>query len=90
MIDRHASLESDVGGMGRVIDFKSKFDSIDLFINKSNDVVSSTELLLDLFKSIISDQYNSKLERVLRHSIYVLLMEENFSFSSLRKIILTF
>ena len=88
VIDPHASLEKDIGGLGKVIDFKSKNDSIDLFLNKGDDVVSSTELLLELFKSLIVDQYNSKLERVLRHSIHTLLIEESFSFNSLRQIIL--
>ena len=45
-------------------------------------------MLLDLFKSLIADQYNSKLERVLRHSIHLLLTDESFNFSNLRKLIL--
>ena len=88
IIDPHAALEDDIGGISRVIDFKTTLDSIDLFINNPNDVISSTELLLELFKSLIADQYNSKLERVLRHSIYVLLLDNSFNFSNLRKILL--
>lgn len=88
VIDPHAALENDIGGIGKVIDFKSNLDSIDLFINNSDDIVSSTELLLDLFKSLIADQYNSKLERVLRHSIHLLLTDETFNFRNLRKLIL--
>ncbi len=88
VIDPHAALENDIGGIGKVIDFKTPLDSIDLFINKSDDVVASTELLLELFKSLIKDQYNSKLERVLRHAIHILLMDESFNFSNLRKVIL--
>ena len=88
VIDPHASLEDDVGGIGKVIDFKRDIDSVDLFINSSDDIVSSTELLLDLFKSLIADQFNSKLERVLRHSIHILLTNESFNFRNLRKIIL--
>lgn len=88
LIDPHASLENDIGGIGKVIDFKSMEDSIDLFINKRNDAISSCELLLELFKSLLVDLYNSKLERVLRHSIYLLLMWENFTFTSLRKLLL--
>lgn len=88
VIDPHAALENDIGGIGKVIDFKTQLDSIDLFINKDDDVVSSTELLLELFKSLIADQYNSKLERVLRHAIHVLLVNESFNFSNLRKVIL--
>ncbi len=88
VIDPHASLENDIGGIGKVIDFRTNLDSIDLFINKSDDIVSATELLLDLLKSLIADQYNSKLERVLRHSIHILLTDETFSFKTLRKLIL--
>lgn len=88
IIDPHATLEDDIGGISRVIDFKTTLDSIDLFINNPDDVISSTELLLELFKSLIADQYNSKLERVLRHSIYVLLLDNSFNFSNLRKILL--
>ena len=88
VIDPHASLENDIGGLGKVIDFRTSLDSIDLFINKSDDIVSATELLLDLLKSLIAEQYNSKLERVLRHSINILLTDETFSFKTLRKLIL--
>lgn len=88
VIDPHASLENDIGGIGKCIDFKNLNDSIDLFINKNDDVVSSTEILLDLFKSLMSDQYNTKLERVLRHSLYLLLFAKNFNFNNLKNLIL--
>ncbi len=88
VIDPHAALENDIGGIGKVIDFRENDDSIDLFINSNDDIISSTELLLDLLKSLIADQYNSKLERVLRHSIHLLLMDEDFNFRNLRKVIL--
>ncbi len=88
VIDPHASLENDIGGIGKVIDFQNELDSMDLFINSNDDIVASTELLLDLFKSLIADQYNSKLERVLRHSIHLLLANASFNFRNLRKLIL--
>ena len=88
VIDPHADLENDIGGIGKVIDFKTNLESIDLFINNNDDIVASTELLLDLLKSLIADQYNSKLERVLRHSIYLLLTSESFNFKNLRRLIL--
>ena len=88
VIDPHAALEQDIGGIGKVIDFKNSLDSIDLFINNNDDIVASTELLLDLLKSFIADQYNSKLERVLRHSIHLLLTDESFNFRNLRRLIL--
>ena len=88
VIDPHADLENDIGGLGKTIDFKNNLDSIDPFIKDSSNIISTTELLLELFKSLISDQYNSKLERVLRHSIYLLLVNNSFNFSNLRKLIL--
>ena len=88
VIDPHAALENDIGGIGKVIDFKSRRNSIDLFSNSTDDIISNTELLMELFKSIIGSQFNSKLERVLRHSISLLLTNKDFSFTSLRKLLL--
>ncbi len=88
LIDPHASLETDIGGLGRVIDFKDREESIDLFKSNEEDVIISTELMLELFKNLLAHQYNSKLERVLRHCIYLLLIEGTFNFSHLRKVLL--
>lgn len=88
VIDPHAALDNDIGGFSRVIDFKNTIDSIDLFINNSDDVIAANELLLELFKSLIADQYNSKLERVLRHAIHLLLTDESFNFQNLRNLLL--
>lgn len=88
MIDPHASLEYDIGGISKTIDFKSIEDSINLFANNSNDTIATTELTLDLFKTLLSDQYNSKLERVLRHTIYLLLSLNSFNFQSLKNILI--
>lgn len=88
VIDPHAALEYDIGGLGRVIDFKEKLDSIDLFVNDSEDVVVSVSLLLDLFKGLLTNLYNPKLERVLRYCLYLLLISEKFNFSNLRKVLI--
>ena len=90
IIDPHAALENDIGGLKNtnVIDFKSIENSLDLFINNSEDAVSSTELILSLFKTLIADQYNSRLERVLRHSIHLLTLDGSLNFTNLRNLIL--
>lgn len=88
VIDPHASLKNDIGGIGKVLDFSTRQNSTYLFANNKNYVVSSTELLLDLFKILIAEQYNSKLERVLRHSVYLLLTYEAFNFENLKKVLL--
>lgn len=90
VIDPHAAMENDIGGLEEtsVIDFKKLEDSVNLFMNSGKDVVTSTELMLTLFKSLLGDLYNSKLERVLRHGTQVLLVKRELSFSNLRKLIL--
>lgn len=89
VIDPHASIEQDIGGLEntRVIDFKSIEDSVDLFINSKKDIIATTESIMDLIKTIIADQYNSKLERVLRYSIHILLAGEKFNLVNLRKLL---
>lgn len=88
VIDPHAALENDIGGLGKVIDFGMENDSVNLFSNNSRDVIISVELLLDIFKGLIPNNYNSKLERVLRHSLYLLLMADKFNFCNLRKLLI--
>ena len=88
LIDPHASLENDIGGIGKVIDFRTTEDSINLFTNNTTDIIKSTELILELLKNLIADQYNSKLERVLRHTISLLLASNELSFINIRKILL--
>ena len=90
IIDPHASLKNDIGGLDqtKILDFKKLETSIDLLSNSSNDLVTSTELLMSLFQNLIGDLFNSKLERVLRHSIHLLLIKNSLNFTNLRKLIL--
>lgn len=90
IIDPHASIKNDIGGLDSttVLDFKTLENSINLLSKSSNDNVTSTELLMSLFKSLMGALFNSKLERVLRHSIHLLLTEDMLNFSNLRKLIL--
>ena len=59
-----------------------------MFDNTSSDITSKIELLLDLFKSLIADQYNTKLERMLRYTTCLLLYAHSFDFTHLRKVLL--
>lgn len=90
VIDPHFSLQEDIGGLANtsVIDFQTIGHSINLFVNSTDNVVVASELLLSLFSSYIGDLYNSKLERVLRHSLLLLLYRNRFSFIQLRKLLL--
>lgn len=89
VIDPHSSLEEDIGGFEntKVIDFKTEKNSIDLFMNSRTDIVSEAEVLLSLFKTLMAKEYNSKLERVLRHSIFLLICIEKVNLKNLRKLI---
>ena len=89
IIDPHSSLENDIGGLDktRVIDFKSSKNSIDLFMNSKENIVSESEVLLTLFKNLMDKEYNSKLERVLRHSIFLLIAIESVNLTNLRKLL---
>ena len=90
VIDPHASLEEDIGGLpnSSIVDFQSIEQGINLFVNSTDNVVVASELLMSLLSSYMSDLYNSKLERVLRHSLLLLLYHNSFSFKHLRKLLL--
>jgi len=90
VFDPHASLENDIGGLpdSKVLTFLKAKDSADLFISENDDIVSSTEMLLSLFKTLIADQYNAKMERLLRYVAHILLAKQDFSFVNMRKILL--
>ena len=90
VIDPHAAMEEDIGGLesANVIDFKTEDSSINLFMNSAEDILSSTESIMSIFKNIIADKYNSKLERVLRYSIHLLLEKGEFNLISLRKLLI--
>lgn len=90
VIDPHAAMEEDIGGLEDtdVIDFKTEETSINLFANSSEDIISMTESIMSIFRNIIADRYNSKLERVLRYSIHLLLEKKEFNLVNLRKLLI--
>jgi len=89
LIDPHDSLKKDLWQIdnSQVIDFKQESDSIQLFKSNLNEINAIVELTLSLFSTLI-DNYNSKLERVLRFSTYILISDNSFSFLNLRKLLL--
>ena len=90
IIDPHCSIEDDIGGIPstKVIDFKDDDDDgVNLFVNSSEDILSSVESIISICKNIIADRFNAKLERVLRYSINLLLTREEFNLVNLRKLL---
>lgn len=89
VIDPHASLEDDLSDIasGNIIRFKGANDSAELFAGAGTDVSAATELTGTLFKSLLSDQFNPKLERVLRFSLYVLMVGQVMSLNNLKRFV---
>ena len=74
VIDPHASIADDFAHIpeSRVITF-GKQDSTDLFPGAGTDLTSATELTATLFKSVLADQFNPRLDRLLRFSLFTLM-----------------
>ncbi len=89
VIDPHASLESDLKGIqdSTVINFKSQNDGAELFGGAGTDISAATELTGTLFKSLLNEQHNPKLERVLRFALYVLMTAQIMSLDSLKRFV---
>jgi nicotinamide riboside kinase len=87
VIDPHASLEEDLGGIdgSNIVSFKTQDDGAELFAGAGTDVSAATELTGTLFKSLLADQHNPKLERVLRFSLYVLMTAQVMSLDNLKR-----
>ncbi|HBA37879.1 MAG TPA: hypothetical protein DCY94_04070 [Firmicutes bacterium] len=88
VLDPHAEIESDIGGISKVIDFRNVNSSIDLFKANGEWSVSYTEFILDVFKGELASNYNSKLERILRYAVCLLSTAHAFDFQNLRKLLL--
>lgn len=89
VIDPHDALKKELWQIknSQVIDFKDDKKSILLFKSNVSDINANVELTLSLFSTLI-DNYNSKLERVLRFCVYILVYDNAFSFINLRKLLL--
>ena len=85
VIDPHASLEADLKHIGgaKIINFSN--EAPQLFPDAAADVTAATELTTTLFKSLLAEQYNPKLERTLRFSLYVLLTAQSMSMQMLKE-----
>lgn len=89
VIDPHASLENDLSGIkeSKIINFKGQEQETELFAGAGTDVQAATELTGTLFKSLLNDQHNPKLERVLRFSLYVLMTAQIMSLDNLKRFV---
>ncbi len=87
VIDPHASLGKDMKNIenSQVIDFSGD-SAPELFGDSAKtDVSAATELTTTLMKSLLADQFNPKVERVLRFSLYILFVSQSMSLSYLKR-----
>ena len=86
VIDPHASLEEDLAGIdgAHILNFKGS-ESAELFASAGTDISAATELTGTLFKSLLAEQHNPKLERLLRFSLFVLMTAQAMSLYSLKR-----
>lgn len=89
VIDPHDALRQEIGGLlkTKVFDFSTANTSISLFNSSSRDIIVSIDAALSLIKTLIGSQYNAKLERLARASIYALVEKGEFSFYNLKKLL---
>lgn len=90
VIDPHDALRHDLVDIQdqQVFDFSDAVHSIDLFAADVEHLGAYVELMLTLFRSLLGEVYNGRLERVLRHSITLLTIISDFSFVTLRQLLL--
>jgi hypothetical protein len=86
VIDPHASIAEDLRHITerRVISFGTQ-DSTDLFPGAGADLTSATELTATLFKSVLADQFNSRLDRLLRYTLFVLMTAQTMTLENLKR-----
>lgn len=85
IIDPHASLQADVAHLQetKIINFNS--ESAELFSDAATDLTAATELTATLFSSLLGDQFNPRLDRTLRFSLFVLFTAQAMSLDTLKR-----
>lgn len=84
IIDPHAKLYSGFSNLSGSTEINFKNNLCDLF-PQSSDPKIATELTILLFKTLLKDQFNAKIERVLKYTLFTLFLTQEMSFTSLRK-----
>ncbi len=84
VIDPHASLDEDLQHIigSKIINLGN--ESAQLFPDSNADISAATELTTTLFQSLLASQYNPRLERVLRFTVYVLLTAQIMTLDNLK------
>lgn len=86
IVDPHASLADDFTHIEdkKVITFGMQ-DGADLFPGAGTDLTAATELTSTLFKSVMADQFNARLDRLLRYSLFSLMTAQTMTLENLKR-----
>lgn len=85
VIDPHTSLYPQFLNLEQdKINFDFVNTSCDLFPTFSEPKIA-TELTILLFRTLLKDQFNAKMERVLKYTLYVLFLKNQMSLTSLKR-----
>ncbi len=85
VIDPHSSIAPDFAHIpeSKIVNFNN--ESTQLFAGAATDISAATELTGTLFKSLMGEQYNPKVDRVLRFSLFVLFTAQTMSLDTLKR-----
>ena len=85
IIDPHSSIAPDFAHIpsSKIVNFSS--EGTELFAGAAADISAATELTATLFKSLMADSYNPKVDRLLRFSLFVLFTAQTMSLDSLKR-----
>jgi hypothetical protein len=84
IIDPHTTLYSQFLTIPNAINFNFIQTSCSLFPSFSEPKIS-TELTILLFKTLLKDQFNAKIERVLKYVFYILFLKNQASLFNLKR-----
>lgn len=85
VIDPHDSIAPDFAHIAdsQMVNFNKQ--STELFAGAESDITAATELTATLFKSLLADQFNPKVDRTLRFSLFVLFTAQNMTLDNLKR-----
>jgi DNA helicase HerA-like ATPase len=89
VIDPHDAIRTEIGGLPdtKVYDCSDKNSSINLFLEGGRDIISGVDMTMSLIKTLISESWNARLERLTRASLYLLMEKGELSFRNLRRLL---
>lgn len=84
LIDPHSAIFADLGQVRGAANFDFVKSHCSLFMKGAEPKIA-TELTLLLFKTLLADQFNPRLEQVLKYSTFALISADAMSLGNLRR-----